>query len=101
MARNAILPRDLHLCAAQQSLVVAITDEKYVALTTYRKNGESSSTPSSGTAVVLAGADYDRARSEIKAKYGWQVGMVTFVGKASKLFGKDRISDVAVLITLD
>ena len=128
---------------------MAITDDKYIALTTYRKNGESSSTPVwiadlgdgtigfttpssslkvkrlgndsrvvlqpsdsrgrpkegstalNGTAVVVEGADFDRIRSKIKAKYGWQVGMVQLIGKVAGLFGKDRLSDSAIVITLD
>jgi len=128
---------------------VAITDEKYIALTTYRKNGDSSSTavwivdlgdgtiafttpigslkatrirndnrvllqpsdsrgrPSahsaqvSGTAVVVDGADFERVRTEIKAKYGWNVVVISLLQKASKLFRKAHVSDAAIVITLD
>ncbi len=128
---------------------MTITDEKYVALTTYRRNGEHSSTPvwitdlgdgtigfttpgsslkarriqndsrillqpsdsrgrvadgvqiMSGTATMADGADFDRVRARIKAKYGWQVTLIGLMGRAMKLFGKDRISDSAVIITLD
>ena len=125
-----------------------IANEKYVALTTYRKNGESSATPvwiadlgdatigfvtpsSSlkvkrmqrdnrvllqasdsrghpkdgaetlrGTAIVDQ-ADFDRVKSRIQAKYGWQVTMITLYAKAAKLFGSNRLSDTAIVITLD
>lgn len=128
---------------------MTIADEKYVALTTYRKNGESSATPIwisdlgdgtlgfttpgsslkvkrlrndnrvllqpsdgrgrptdgseavSGTAVVGGEGDFERVRSMIKAKYGWQVTMVTTIGKVAKLFGKERLSTTAIIITLD
>lgn len=127
---------------------MTLADEKYVALSTYRKNGESSSTPVwivdlgdgtlgfttpssslkvkrlandnrivlqpsdgrgsptpgsatvTGTAVASK-ADFDRVRAKIKAKYGFQVTMVMAVGKLAKLVGKDRLSDTAILITLD
>ena len=128
---------------------MVITDEKYVALTTYRKNGDSSSTPVwiadlgdgaicfttpigslkvkrirndgrvllqpsdsrgrpkanstrvSGTAVVVEGADFDRIRAAIKTKYGWNVTAVLMFQKAAKLFGKEYVSDAAIVITLD
>lgn len=128
---------------------MTIADEKYVALTTYRRNGEHSSTPVwiadlgdgtigfttpgsslkakrirndsrillqpsdsrgrvadgvealSGTATLANGADFDRVRAKIKDKYGWQVTLIGLMGKAMKLVGKDRISDSAVVITLD
>ena len=127
---------------------MTLADEKYVALTTYRRNGESSSTPVwiadlgdgtlgfttnssslkvtrigndnrvmlqpsdsrgrttagseavAGTARVSA-ADFDRVRSRIKDKYGFQVGLVQIIGRVSKLFGRDRVSDTAVIVTLD
>ncbi len=127
---------------------MTLADEKYVALTTYRRNGESSSTPVwiadlgdgtlgfttpssslkvtrlgndnrvlvqpsdnrgrptagttavAGTATVTT-ADFDRVRSAIKAKYGWQVGLITVIGRVAKLFGRNRLSDAAVIITLD
>ena len=133
----------------QYGFRVAITDEKYIALTTYRKNGESSSTPVwitdlddgtigfttpigslkvkrirnddrvllqpsdsrgrpkphtnqvSGTAVVVDGADFDRIRTKIKAKYGWNVTAVSLFQKAAKLFGKEFVSDAAIVIRLD
>lgn len=127
---------------------MTLADEKYVALTTYRKNGESSSTPvwiadlgdgtfgfttpssslkvtrlgndprvllqpsdsrgrpvegstvHSGTASVTT-TDFARVRRAIKAKYGWQVLMIQGIGQVAKLFGRNRISDAAVVITLD
>ncbi len=127
---------------------MTLADEKYVALTTYRKNGESSSTPvwvadlgdgtlgfttpssslkvkrigndprvllqpsdsrgkpvegsavHSGTASVNT-SDFARVRSLIKAKYGWQVTMVQIIAKVAKVFGRQRESDAAVIITLD
>ena len=127
---------------------MTLADEKYVALTTYRKNGESSSTPvwvadlgdgtlgfttpssslkvkrigndprvllqpsdSRGNPVEGSGVhtgtasvnttDFARVRSAIKAKYGWQVTMIQIIGKVAKLFGRDRQSNAAVIITLD
>jgi PPOX class probable F420-dependent enzyme len=127
---------------------MTVADQKFVALTTYRRNGESSSTPVwivdlgdgtlgfttpssslkvtrlgndprvilqpsdqrgriidgstavTGTAVVST-ADFDRVRAAIKRKYGWQVAMVQAVAVVAKLFGRDRTSDAAVIITLD
>ncbi|MEZ5382466.1 MAG: PPOX class F420-dependent oxidoreductase [Microthrixaceae bacterium] len=126
-----------------------LASEKYVALTTYRRNGDSSSTPvwiadlgdgtlgfttpgSSlkvkrlrqdnrvlvqpsdlrgnarqgtepvpGTAQVLQGADFDRVRAKIAAKYGLQVRLISLTAQIGKLFGKDRGSDTAIVITLD
>ena len=128
---------------------MSIADEKYVALTTYRRNGESSSTPVwiadlgdatvgfttpsgslkvtrinhdgrvalqpsdargnpkegtepvSGRAQILKGDDFTRVRAAIKAKYGVQVSLITALGKLAKLFGRDRVSDCAVVITPD
>lgn len=128
---------------------MAIADEKYVSLTTFRKNGERKAvpvwiadlgdgtfgftTPSSswkckrlrndprvelqpsdargkvkpgtsvvaGTAELKQGADFDRVRSQIKEKYGFQVTMIVLVQKIGKVFGKDGGSDTAVIITLD
>lgn len=129
---------------------MSIAEEKYVALTTYRKNGSSSATAvwiadlgdgtigftthgsslkakrlgrddrvllqpcdsrggptdgsdtASGTAVVVVGGtDFDRVRSKIKDKYGWQVTVITLGAKIAKLVGKDRASNAAVVITLD
>lgn len=127
---------------------MTVADQKFVALTTYRRNGESSSTPVwivdlgdgtlgfttpssslkvtrlgndprvilqpsdqrgriiegstavTGTAVVST-ADFDRVRAAIKRKYGWQVAMVQAIAVVAKLFGRDRASDAAVIITLD
>jgi len=128
---------------------MSIANERYVALTTYRKNGESSSTPVwiadlgdgtlgfitpgkslkarrigndprirlqacdaqgrvkdgsepiDGTAVIAGGPDFERVRSKIKDKYGWQASFFAALAKTAKLFGKDKVSDHAVLVTLD
>lgn len=124
---------------------MTIADEKYLALTTYRKNGESSATaiwisdlgdgtmgfttqgsslkvkrlrndnrvilqPSdsrgrategseavTGSAVVASGgAEFTRVQAKIKAKYKWQVTMISLINKIAK-----RSSDTAIIITLD
>jgi PPOX class probable F420-dependent enzyme len=128
---------------------MAIADEKCVAITTYRKNGESSSTPVwivglgdgkvgfttpgsslkarrirndnrvqlqpsdargnategseqlTGTAELVEGADFERVLAAVKQKYGWQMSLMMTIGKVYKMFGKERMSDTGVVITLD
>lgn len=132
-----------------ESRAMSITDEKYVALTTYRKSGEGSSTPvwiadlgdgtmgfttsgsslkvtrirnddrvelqpcdargkskpgtsaMSGTADIAQGADFERVMAQIRAKYGWQVTMITMLAKVKSVFGSDTSSDTGIVITLD
>lgn len=56
------------------------------------------STPSRGTArLVVGGSDFERVRSAINDKYGWQVHVV----KLARLVGKYTPSDSAVIVTLD
>jgi len=54
-----------------------------------------------GNAVVVAGADFDRVKAKIKAKYGYQFTLATIFAKVSGLFGRtDHTSDRAVIVTL-
>lgn len=134
----------------RQALSMSIAAEKYLSLTTYRKNGEAKEAPVwiadlgdgtmgftthgeswkckrirndnrvalqpcdqrgnitagsekvSGTAVLAAaGADFERVRAKIKAKYGVMVTVIIAVNKVRGLFGKGGDSDTAVIITLD
>ena len=128
---------------------MAISDEKYVSLTTYRKDGSTKelpvwivdlgdgtvgfttqgssykctrirndnrvmlqpsdqrgkvtpgTEPVSGTAELATGADFDRVRGAIKAKYGFMVNVIIAINKIGGLFGKGGDSDTAVIITLD
>ncbi len=129
---------------------MAIGSEKYVAFTTYRKDGTAKATPVwiadlddgtlgfttpstswkvkrlandhrvqlqpsdgrgkikagteavEGTAAVVEGADFDRVRAGIKAKYGYQLTLFTVFAKVSSLFGRNQhTSDRAVIVTLN
>jgi len=128
---------------------MAVSDEKFLSLTTYRKDGSAKELPIwiadlgdgtmgfttygesykckrlrndsrvllqpcnqrgvvtagteqvSGTAVLSKGADFDRVRSAIKAKYGFMVNIIVAINKIGGLFGKRADSDTAVIITLD
>jgi PPOX class probable F420-dependent enzyme len=51
----------------------------------------------SATAVVKQGADFDRVRSKVKAKYGWQVKVAMLAAK----LGRGDASDTAIIVTLD
>jgi len=130
-------------------VTVTIAQEKYVSLTTYRKDGSAKELPVwivdlgdgtigftthgesykckriandnrvllqpcdqggtvtagtdtvSGTAVLATGADFDRVRAKIKAKYGFIVNLIIAMNTAKGLFGKGGDSDTAVIITLD
>jgi len=55
----------------------------------------------SGTAVVADGADFERVKAEVRAKYGWNVTAISVFQKVAKLFGKAHVSDAAIVITLD
>ncbi|MEM7140578.1 MAG: PPOX class F420-dependent oxidoreductase [Actinomycetota bacterium] len=55
-----------------------------------------------GTARVVTGAEFEPVMAATKAKYGFQMTMVQFIGKVRGLFG--RGSDTAeggIIITLD
>ena len=128
---------------------MSLADEKYLSLTTYRKNGEGKALPVwvvdlgdgtmgftthgeswkckrirndsrvtvqpcdqrgnvtagtdvvSGTAMLATGAEFDRTRTKIKAKYGFMVTMVIAMNKMRGMLGKGGDSDTAVIITLD
>ncbi len=53
-----------------------------------------------GTAVAST-ADFDRVKSVVKGKYGFQYALVTTIGKVAKLLGRGSGTDTAVVITLD
>ena len=128
---------------------MSIADEKYVALTTYKRNGEAKSLPVwiadlgdgtigfttasssykvkrlrndprvllqpsdnrgtvvdgsepvSGTADVVQGADFERVRDRIKAKYGVQFTLISMIGNLARIFRRGSGTDTAVVITLD
>ena len=54
----------------------------------------------SGTAEVVQGAEFEAVQAAIKSKYGFQVTIVKVIAALSKLIGKDKASDCAVVITL-
>ena len=55
----------------------------------------------SGTAVLAAGAGFDRVRTKIKGKYGFTVTMMIVLNKVRGLVGGAGDSNMAVIITLD
>lgn len=57
------------------------------------------SEPVEGTAAIVTGADFERVRAAIKAKYGWQFGMIVVLGKIRSIFGADTASDTGIVIT--
>ena len=53
------------------------------------------------TAAVVSGAEFEKVRAKIIAKYGWQFRLITVIGAARKLFGaQDTESNAGVVITL-
>ncbi len=58
--------------------------------------------PRSGTAVVLAGADFDAMQARVRDKYGFQVKLVDGLHSIQRLIRRGgNPSDRAVIITLD
>lgn len=129
---------------------MALADEKYVAFTTYKKDGTPKSTPvwivetgdgklgfttedgswkvkrlrnnnrievqpsdargnvsdvsspTSGTAEVVHGAEFEAVLAAVKGKYGWQMTAIQAFGKVRGLFSKkDNGESCAIVITLD
>jgi len=56
--------------------------------------------PIEATAVAVQGAEFERIRELVKAKYGFQFTMANFVGQVRALFGKDSGTDTAIIVTL-
>ena len=54
-------------------------------------------TPVEGTAEVVTGSRYEEILSRVKAKYGWQVGVVRFIAKLRR----QEAVNCAVVVTLD
>jgi len=54
-----------------------------------------------GTAVASQGAEFDRVKALIKAKYGIQFTMIDMIGKVRKAMGKDSGTDTAIVVTLN
>lgn len=55
----------------------------------------------SGTAEAHGGAEFDRVRALVKAKYGLQYTGIELFGKLARLVGKGSGTDTAVVIRLD
>jgi len=129
--------------------MAGIADEKYVALTTFRKDGSAKtlpvwiadfgggqvgfttssssykvkriandsrvilqpsdakgnvtdgSSPVTGSAEVVSGAEFEPYKSIVKKKYGVQYAAMNVLGKFMSLIGKGSGTDSAVVITLD
>ena len=129
--------------------MTAIASEKYVAVTSHRKDGSTKSLPVwiadlgdgtvgfttasssykvkrikrnpqvtlqpcdskgnvtagsavvSGTAEAHDGAEFERVKAVVKAKYGLQYTGIEFFGKLARLVGKGSSTDTAVVIRLD
>lgn len=58
------------------------------------------SEPIEGTATVVDGAEFEAVRAKVKAKYGFQFKIVTFIGNMAKLIGKASGTDRAVVVSL-
>ena len=59
-----------------------------------------------GAPVVTGTAElsqdlFDRANGAIKAKYGWQVPMISAVYRIGRMFGRGHVTDTGVVITLE
>lgn len=65
-----------------------------------RGRPKSGSAPMSGTADIVVGADFERVKASIRAKYSWQVTLISLWAKAARLAGKDTASDTGIIITL-
>lgn len=127
----------------------SIADEKYLSLTTYKKDGTAKalpvwiyglddgrvgfttsssswkvrrlkndprvvlqpsdqrgrivegSSPVTGTGEVADQATFEQVRAGIKQKYGFGYTMIGVINRVMSLFGENRTSDTAVVITLD
>ncbi len=129
---------------------MSIADEKYVSLTTYRRDGtpkplpvwivdvgdgrvglvtsshswkvkrlrndprvevqpsnsrgvvKDGTTPRSGTAEIVEGAEFESVLAKVKAKYGWQLTAINGLSAIQRLIGRGgHTQDCAIVISLD
>lgn len=52
-----------------------------------------------GTAEVVTGAEFERVKSLVKSKYGFQFTMISLVGSVAKLLGRGSGTSAAVIVT--
>lgn len=54
-----------------------------------------------GTGAVVRNDEYVAVRAKVKAKYGVQFTLISFIGSLAKLFGRGSGIDCAVVVNLD